>query len=90
MAPWYHRGMEYVVLEREFSAPLTPDEVRKMAAETQCLDLYRVKPVRSYLMPGGQRMICVFLAPDAEALRAVSRSNGFENAVIWPSTVHTP
>jgi hypothetical protein len=82
--------MEYVVLEREFSEPLSSEEVRKMAAETQCLDLYRVKPVRSYLMLGGRRMVCVFEAPDAEALRAVGRSNGFSNAVIWSSTVHTP
>jgi len=82
--------MEYVILEREFPEPLSSEEVRKMAAETECLDLYRVKPVRSYLMPGGKRMVCVFEAPDAEALRAVGRSNGFVNAVIWSSTVHTP
>jgi len=82
--------MEYVILEREFPEPLSSEEVRKMAAETECLDLYRVKPVRSYLMPGGKRMVCVFQAPDAEALRAVGRSNGFSNAVIWSSTVHTP
>ena len=82
--------MEYVILEREFPEPLSSEEVRKMAAETECLDLYRVKPVRSYLMPGGKRMVCVFQAPDAEALRAVGRSNGFSNAVIWSSTVHSP
>jgi len=82
--------MEYVILERDFSEPLTPEQVRKMASETQCLGLYRVKPVRSYLMPGGKRMVCVFQAPDAEALRAVARSNGFASAVVWSSTVHTP
>ena len=82
--------MEYVILEREFTEPLSSEAVRKMAAETRCLDLYRVRPVRSYLMPGGKRMVCIFEAPDAEALRAVGRSNGFSGAVIWSSTVHTP
>ena len=81
--------MDYVVLEREFAEPLSPQDVRKLAAETHCLELYRVKPIRSYLMPGGRRMICVFEAPDAEAVRAVSRANGFPGAVVWPSTLHT-
>ena len=63
----------------------------KMAASLQCVELYRVKPVRSYLMPGGKRMVCVFQAPDAEALRALGRANGFPpNSVVWSSTLHTP
>ena len=82
--------MDYVVLEREFPEPLTPEDVTRLAAETQCLELYRVKPVRSYLMPDGRRMVCIFQAPDAEALRAVARSNDFPSAIIWSSTLHTP
>lgn len=83
--------MEHIVLERRFDEPLTPAEVRRMAAETTCLDLYRVKPVRSYLMPDGKRLVCVFQAPDAEALRAVARANGFPaDAVVWSSTIHMP
>ncbi len=83
--------MEHIVLERRFEKPLTPDDVRRMASEMTCLELYRVKPIRSYLMPDGKRLVCVFQAPDAEALRAVGRANRFpDNAVVWPSTVHVP
>ncbi len=83
--------MEYVVLEREFPEPLNPAEVPTMAAETQCLELYRVRPVCSYLMPDGMRMVCVFEAPDAQALRSLARSNGFpDGSVVWSSTLHTP
>lgn len=83
--------MEYVVLEREFPKPLKPEDVPGMAAATQCLELYRVKPVCSYLMPDGKRMVCIFQAPDAQALRSLGRANGFsEGAVVWPSTLHTP
>jgi hypothetical protein len=82
--------VEWVVLEREFPEPLTPDMVRQMAAETTCLELYRVRPVRSYLMPGGRRMVCVFEAPDAEALRALGRVNEFPDGPVWSSTLHTP
>jgi hypothetical protein len=89
--PWYSDAVEHVVLERIFDEPLTADDVRRMASEMSCLELYRVKPVRSYLMPDGRRLVCVFQAPDAEALRAVGRANRFPvDAVAWPSTVHTP
>jgi len=82
--------VDFVVLEREFPEPLSPEDVPRMAAETQCLELYRVKPVCSYLMPDGLRMVCVFQAPDAQALRSVGRANGFPpNFVVWSSTLHT-
>ena len=83
--------MPYVVVEREFPEPLDPAEVPVMAQKTTCLDLYRVRPVCSYLMPDGKRMVCIFEAPDAQALRSVARANDFpEGAVVWPSTLHTP
>jgi hypothetical protein len=80
----------WVVLEREFPEPLDADKVRAMADGATCLELYRVKPVRSYLMPGGRRMICVFDAPDAEALRSVARANQNISGFVWSSTLHTP
>ena len=83
--------MSYVVLERQFQEPLSPEDVPKMASEIQCLELYRVRPVCSYLMPDGMRMVCVFEAPDAEALRSLGRANGFPpGSVVWSSTLHTP
>ena len=83
--------MEYVVLEREFPEPITPEDVLAMAAETQCLELYRVRPLASYLMADGRRMVCVFQAPDAQALRSLGRANGFPpGSTVWTSTLHTP
>lgn len=82
--------MDRIVLEREFPTPLTVDDVRRMAAETTCLEIYRVKPVCSYLMPGGKRMVCIFEGPDAEALRSVGRANGFDMSAVWAATLHTP
>jgi hypothetical protein len=81
----------YVVLEREFPQPLSPEDVPKMAASVRCLELYRVTPVSSYLTPDGMRMICVFKAPDAEALRSLGRANDFpKGSRVWSSTLHTP
>ena len=83
--------MSYVVLEREFPEPLSSDDVRQMAASVRCLDLYRVRPICSYLMPDGMRLVCIFEAPDAEALRSLGRANDFPaGSVVWSSTLHTP
>jgi len=81
--------VERIVLEREFEEPLTAEDVRRLATGTRCLELYRVKPVCSYLMPGGRRMVCIFEAPDAEALRSVGRANQFQPCSIWAATYHT-
>jgi hypothetical protein len=36
-------------------------------------------------------MVCVFEAPDAEALRSLGRANDFPaGSVVWSSTLHTP
>lgn len=90
MELWYLHRVERIVLEREFDEPLTAADVRRLASQAQCLGLYRVKPICSYLMPGGRRMVCIFEAPDAEALRSVGRGNQFRDATIWAATYHTP
>ena len=88
---WYAPPVPYVVLEREFPEPLSPEDVPTMAASVRCLELYRVTPVSSYLAPDGMRMICVFKAPDAEALRSLGRANDFpKGSRVWSSTLHTP
>ena len=39
----------------------------------------------------GKRMVCVFQAPDAQALRSLARANDFPpNFAVWTSTRHTP
>jgi hypothetical protein len=82
--------VEWIVVEREFSEPLTEDDVRRMRTEGQCFDLYRVKAVRSYLAPDGKRLVCVFRAPDAEAVRTVLQINQSPLGIVWVGTAHTP
>ena len=82
--------MEWVVVEREFDPPLTREAVLAQAEDPGCMALYGVTPIRSYLAPGGKRMICVFRAPDAEALRSVFRTMPSPEAKVWTSTVHKP
>ncbi|KPK16017.1 MAG: hypothetical protein AMJ62_07500 [Myxococcales bacterium SG8_38] len=81
--------MEWVVVERAFPEPLSDDEMRRMHDESKCVDLYRVTSIRSYLMPDRKRLVCVFQAPDAEAVRSFLRVNRSEG-IVWPCTLHTP
>jgi hypothetical protein len=82
--------VEYVVLERSFPKPVTAEDVVRFHEELGCLDLYRVTPVRSYLMPDAKRMVCIFQAPDAEALRSVERVNGLPGGTVWSCSLHFP
>lgn len=83
------RRMEWVVLERDFDPPLSQEAMfEKMSEDNSCWDLYGVTPVRSYLAHGGRRMICIFRAPDAEAIRSLVRGDSTP-ATVWTSTIHT-
>ena len=81
--------MPHIILERSFDPPITADKVRAgVAAVGWCLDLHRVRHVASYLSSDGRRMICLFEAPDAEAVRQVMGRLKAPYERVWSATVH--
>jgi hypothetical protein len=52
-----------------------------------CLALHGVRHVVSYVAPDGCKMICVFEAPDAEAVRRNARQLGYRYDNVWAATV---
>lgn len=52
-----------------------------------CLVLHGVRHIVSYVAPDGLRMICVFEAPDCEAVRRAARQLGYRYDSVWPATV---
>jgi hypothetical protein len=82
--------MEWVVVEREFAEPLSDDAIHRMHDEAQCVELYRLKGIRSYLSADRKRLICVFRAPDAEAVRSFLRVNRSVVGIVRTCSVHTP
>jgi len=84
------RPVEYVVVQRELDRPYEEDEVRAIAENTGCFDMYGVTLLRSYLSPDRTRMVCVFRAPDAEAVRTVNRVSSIPFTHVWTATLHTP
>ena len=80
---------EYVVAQRLFSEPVTRDFVSDALRRSGwCLDLHRAEYVESYLGSDGLRMVCLFRAPDAEAVRLANEEGGILYTDIWTASVH--
>jgi hypothetical protein len=83
--------MSLVVLERLRAAPLTLAELAAQAWEGGwCLEMYRVAHRVSFLSRDGHRVVCVFDAPDAEAVRAAMRDLGDVAERVWAASAHAP
>lgn len=81
--------MATVILEHRFEGE--PFDVERYNASQErtapCLALHGVRHVASYVTPDGRRMICIFEAPDAEAVRQTARQLGFRYESVWTATV---
>jgi hypothetical protein len=67
--------MPHVIVEYEFDPPITEAECDAMADQLQaCLDARDVRWVESFLSLDRRNRICIFEAPDAEAVRSAYRS----------------
>jgi hypothetical protein len=77
-----------VVVERSFEEARTFDELQ--AAENAvawCLEQHRVRFLRSYLSLDARSMVCIYEAPDADAVRETQRRGGLPVARLWPAQV---
>src|SRR5262245_10551062 len=78
--------MSCVVVERSFAEPVpyaTLDALEKAAAD--CLGRLRVRARFSMCAQDGRRMICIYEAPDAEAVRASQTEASLPYDAIWPA-----
>lgn len=80
--------MPHIVVERSFDIPLTEAELKARKARMMpCLDLYRVRWVRSYWSADRRRMICEYEAPDAASVKAVQREAEASFDHVWSAEV---
>lgn len=80
--------MEHVIVERAFAEPVDIKVLIEAAREhISCYELRRVTLLRSLLAPDGKRMICEYLAPDAESVRQANESAGLPYERIWTARV---
>jgi hypothetical protein len=82
-------GHSLVVVERIFEEPLTLESIAEMQARTGgCLQAHDAYPVDTYLSPDRTETVCLFMAPDAEALRKANRVAGVPFRRVWAATRH--
>lgn len=66
---------ELVLVTRSWEQPVAFDDVQAQEdAFAWCLQQHRVKFLRSYFAKDRKRMICLYEAPDAEAVRTANRT----------------
>ena len=77
-----------VLVERSFPAPVefAPLQAREDAG-AWCLDQQGVRHLRSYFALDRRRMLCLYAAPDAEAVRRVQRQVDLPHDRVWRAEV---
>jgi hypothetical protein len=73
-----------VVVERSFDDPVTLEEIQAIEdAGASCLETHQVSFVRTFFSRDRKRMICLYRAPDAEAVRVAQRMAGMPVDSVW-------
>jgi len=82
--------MVMVVIEREFQRGRSLDDLHAMmTSNSWCLTLHGVLPLRHYFASDGCRLVCLFEAPDAEAVRRTIITGRMRAPRrLWSATVH--
>jgi hypothetical protein len=76
-----------VVVERDFEAPADLAALQAQEDARQwCLDAHGVRFVRTYLAADRRRMLCLYAAPDAEAVRTAQQKAEMPFTNIWSYT----
>jgi hypothetical protein len=82
--------MELVVVERTFEEPVECKAILEGEKRARwCLELHNVRYVQSYLSADRRRMICIYEAPDAEAVRTVNSTAKVPFDRVWSASLMT-
>jgi hypothetical protein len=80
-----------VVVERVFPQPVHFDEIQGIEDRgAWCLEQNGVRFLQTYFSADRQRMICLYRAPDAEAVRRTNDQVGLPFERVWSATVVEP
>ena len=78
--------MPHMIVETVYDPPATEEQIDANASKLwPCLEGHDVRWVRSYMSLDRKRRICIFEAPDADAVRVSYRSAGVKFERVWPA-----
>lgn len=78
--------MPHMIVETVFDPPISEEDFDAQAAKLDpCLTGHGVRWLRSYMSLDRKRRVCVFDAPDADAVRTSFRSAGVKFERVWPA-----
>jgi hypothetical protein len=90
VSPACPAGYSLVVVERDLPPGLTLEKFRQVAdAAAGCRQSHRLTFVESFLGTASQRAVCVYYAPDAEAVRISNHESNLPVRRAWPCTRHS-
>jgi hypothetical protein len=79
---------ETVLVSRAFAAPVVFEDLQAQEdAQAWCLQSHRVRFLQSLFSLDRRRMLCLYAAPDAEAVRHAQRGAGLPFEQIWTATI---
>ena len=79
---------ETVLVSRAFDAPIVFEDLQAQEdAQAWCLHSYRVRFLQSLVALDRRRMLCLYAAPDAEAVRHAQRGAGLPFEQVWTATI---
>ena len=80
-----------VLVARSFAEPADFNAIQALEdAGKGCLDVHRVRFIRTYFSCDQKRMICLYEAPDAESVRIAQREASMPVERIWSFQRFTP
>jgi len=80
-----------VMVTRSFAEPVELDDLQAIEdAGIHCLDLRNVTFVKTLFSSDRKRMMCLYKAPDAQAVRDAQREAGMPVDQVWACQVMTP
>jgi hypothetical protein len=80
-----------VVVTRSFAAPVRFEDVAAIGRDKSwCFETHRVKHATSFHSLDGKRMLCLYEAPDAEAVRKAQREAAMPVETVWSCAAIAP
>lgn len=79
----------FALLDRVFDRPVAfADFGEAEAAHNSCLAIYGVRFLATFFAVDRTRMVCLYAAPDLEAVRGVNRTASYPFTEVWAARPH--